>query len=247
MTTKTKTKEPQEIQKFDPLKAEIAAFVAPARAIKVTDAASCDKAVESGKVVVAMLKRVDALRRTLVDPLNAQVKKINAHAKDVQEPLDEVEKHIRGELNRFAAEQEKIRQEEVRKAEEARRAREAELAAKQAEEKAALEEGLAIFGEDEEAVLELEEKQAEEKAVARIEAEQAAWDANQHQIKNTRKNAKLKVVDLSLVPREYLVLNEKGALAAMKAGVKIPGLELEFELAVALGSKTRVPKAMLEA
>jgi hypothetical protein len=237
----------QDVQKLEPLKAEIAEMVSPLLTVTVTDFKSCQDATNAAKTIKAMLKRLDDLRRAETDPLRARVSEIMDYVKSIQAPLDAADAHIRTELNRFAVEQEKIRQEELRKAQEEQRRKEAELAKKQAEEIAALEKGAEMFGDDG-AIEELAKKQAEERAVAKAEIVQKTYDINQFQVKNTRKTVRVRVVDLKKVPKNFLIIevNEKAAIAAHKAAVTIPGLEFYEELAVSIGQKTRVTKAALE-
>lgn len=252
MTKKKTSKpaaEPQALDVFNPLKVQIAEFVAPALQMTVVDGKSSDAALAVAKDVKAMLKRVDDTRRSLVDPLNAQVRKINDYAKDIEAPLKDVDAHLRRQLNAWAAERERIRQEEVRKAEEERRRREAELAEKQRAEREALEAGAKLFGEEDPAVeQELEQQHAKERMKSLVEHKAALYDANETQLKNVRKVYDVEVLDLEAVPKEFLIreVNKKAAIEAMKAGVKIPGLKLTESVAVAIGRNTRVPRALME-
>lgn len=253
MTKKAKkapvAQENQGLAAFEPLKAQIAEFVAPTKDILVTDGKSSAEAIEAAKVVKTMIKLVEDTRTGLVKPLNDQVKKINDYAKDIKAPLEDADRHIRTQLNAFAAEQERVRREEIRKAEEERRAREAELQAKQEAERAALAQGAALFGAEDPAVAEeLEEKHAKERMHSLVTHKAAIYDANDTQIKNTRTNYDVEIVDLDAVPKEFLIrtVNKQAAIAAMKAGAVIPGLKLTESIAVAIGRNTRVPRALQE-
>jgi len=237
-----------EVEKFSPLQTEVATLVAPTLKMTVSDFKTSEAAIQACQQIKELSKRLDKRRRELVDPLNAEVKAINEIAKQVGGPLDAAEAHLRLQLNRFAAEQEKKRQEEFARIETERKQREAELAAKQEDERKKLERGAALFGTGGEEVAQLEEKHQIETAIARTEVEQARFDANQQQIKNTRRTLKCKAVDLTKVPREFLIveLNEKAVCAAYKGGVTvIPGVEFWHEVGVAIGEKTRVPRAAL--
>jgi membrane protein involved in colicin uptake len=241
----TQVAEGMELDTFKPLKAEIARTVEPTLQIKVVDPATSTSAIETAKTIKELLKRLDEKRREITDPIREELDQVNAYVREIREPLEKAEQHIRDQLNGYAREQERIRQEELRKAEEIRRREEAELRAKQAAELEAAKAAAAVFGEDPEAVkAEVEEKHKAERVTAVVAHGARVYDANETQIRNTRRNAFVKIVDLSQVPRDYLVLNEKMALAAMKAGVKIPGLELDYEVSVAIGSKTRAGRRM---
>jgi len=237
-----------ELQQFNEVKAEITTLVAPVLQVKVVDFKSSLGAIEAAKTLKAMANRLDDLRRAEVDPLNAKVKSINEYVRQIKAPLDAADVYIRNELNRFAAEQEKFRQEELRKAEEERIRKENELRIKQEEERKSVEEGMQIFGADYGEAKELEKKQEIERAQVAVEIKQKEWDINQGQLKNTRKTTKVRVIDLTKVPREFLIIevNERAAIAAHKAGVQIAGLEFYQEIGLAIGQKTRVTRMALE-
>jgi DNA polymerase III alpha subunit (gram-positive type) len=236
-----------DLEKFNALKTEIAVVVAPVMSVKVRDAVSSQQAIDAAMTIKEMNKRIEALRKEAVEPLNQRVKEINAYAKAISLPLDQADGHLRAEINAFAQEQEKIRREALRKVEEERIRKEAELRRKQEEEREALAAGAELFGTSEADVAAVVEKQQVEIAVHKAEIATMDFDARQMNIKNTRSTWECKVIDLSLVPKEFLIIqvNEKAAVAAHKAGARIPGLEFVEQISVAIGSKTRVPKTML--
>lgn len=269
----------QDLTPFDKLKADITLFVAPTLKIQVSDFKTSQGAIDAGKQVKEYISHVEGKRKEMVGPLNDQVKLINGYAKSIQEPLLHAEAHIKTQLQRFAIEQEKVQQEEIRKAEEARREAEKraeeerqriaeELAAKRQAELEALQaddQVASLFGcesdeplEDRSAEIEQEAERARLEAEARFEREklvrdaefkEQTWDINQARIKNTKKAWKCEAVDLSLVPKEFLIiqLNSQAVLAAARGGVKeIPGVRIWQETQIALGSKTYVPMAALE-
>lgn len=43
-----------------------------------------------------------------------------------------------------------------------------------------------------------------------------------------RETATLKILDINLIPREYMIVNEKEVLASLKAGKVVPGAEIEL-------------------
>ena len=66
-------------------------------------------------------------------------------------------------------------------------------------------------------------------AIKKIEAiktpeKETATDAGLVQFRATDT---LKITDETKIPRQYLVINEKAVLAALKAGTKVPGAEIE--------------------
>jgi hypothetical protein len=262
-----------ELELFDELKSDISVFVAPTFKIQVTDGKSASDAVEAAKEIKRYSAQVEKQRKALVGPLNDQVRMINDYAKKIACPLDDAEAHIKGELNAYARKQEEIRQAELRKAEEARReaerkateeriAREKELQAKLEEERELATNAASVFGVEDPEEFERQQAEAEIRAKAELEAQlererlsrvveagQQQYDANQNQLKNTRKVWKCEVLDLNLVPREFLKIeiNTQAVLAAARGGVtQIPGVRLYQDVDVAIGRNTYVPRKLLE-
>lgn len=262
----------KELASFDKLKADITLFVAPTFGLQVHDPESSAQAIEVAKKIKAYLKQVEDKRRELVDPLREQINLINNYVKTITAPLSQAEGHVRSELDAFATKQEEIRQAEMRrieqerlederKAREDRERAEAEFMAKQEEEAALIAAGNSLFGTGEEEIEEVNqevdkrqerewaEKQAEldrQAMIRSIEHKQKVYDANLDQVRNTRKKWKCELIDINLVPREFLIvqLNEKMVLAAARGGnTKIPGVRLYQDVSVAIGANTYMPRA----
>ena len=265
----------QDLIKFDPLKSEVTALVAPTLKLKATDPASAQSVTEARNQVYALLKKLNAVRDSLVRPLNEQVDAINAYAKQIKGVLDQSDQHLALELKNFAIQQEEVRQSALRKAEAERKEKERlardeadRIAAEQEKERQAAiaaaqkeaEEAEELFGTKTD--LEAQQREIEAQAEARrietqtrldreasqreAQAKQAKFDANQQQLKNVRKTWKVRVINLSVVPKEYCIieLNEKMALAARATNPNIPGLEFYQEISVARGANTYVPRAL---
>lgn len=255
-----------ELQKFDSLKADVTLFVAPVLKITVSDFKTSQDAIDTGKTIKKYMAELEKKRKELVGPLNDRVKSINAYAKGIEEPLLKAEMHVKRQLAAFAEEQEKIRQaalrkaeeerlEAERKAEEERRRREDELEQQRQEQLAAASEWGCDESEAARIDEELERQRAEAEAIAereRIEretaAKQAEWDAQQMQLKNVRKTWDFEVQDLSQVPKEFLIIqpNKQAILAAVRAGVKIPGIRAFQKTGIALGANSYVPQMALD-
>lgn len=258
---------------FDELKAVIATFTAPLRGITVMDDESATKAIDAAKSIKAYLKQADDRRKEIVGPLNDKVREINDYVKDLTRALVEADDHVRRQLSAHAERQEKIRQAELRRIDEERREAERQARIKREQDEAefiaaaqakAEEEAQvrAMFGthdpdelerinerESERLEAELRAKQMEfdqAEAVKAVEFKQREFDAERVQIRNTRTTLRCRVVDISLVPKEFLIIevNEKAAVAAAKAGVKISGLEFYEDFNVAIGRNTYVPKKL---
>lgn len=214
---------------LDSLKAEILVFVQPTLAIKVTDRESQEKALTTGKLVKEFAKRVEARRRELVGPLNDQVKEINEYAKSITVPLDASEAHIKAQLRAHEIELERIRQEEIRKAEEVRKKAEAEAAAKLTAEREEAE-GLAMFAAPKEAAQEIARVDAAEARVTKsIEKDhaRAVKAAESNRVSGASRPWVHEVEDSNLVPREFLVVDEKKIREFIRAGGReIPGVKI---------------------
>ncbi len=258
-----------DIKVFDKLAADITLFVAPTMTITVADPGEAQSAIEVAQNLKAYSTMVEDKRKELVAPLNARVKAINDYCKQITLPLTNADTHVRAQLNAFATQQEQVRRAELARVEAerveaervARVAREADEEALRVKQEAEAEElaaNAALFGVpngdidaanseiDAQQTREWEEKQAElnrQEAVRKMEAQQAVFDANQVQLKTTRATWNVRVLDLALVPKEFLIitLNDRAALAIAKAGGKIAGLEFYETHAVAIGAKTRMP------
>jgi seryl-tRNA synthetase len=101
--------------------------------LKIVDEPSHLLAVETSSIITRLKKMVEKARKDQVDPLNAEVKEINAHFKQYSERLDELDTPVRKMLSVWDVEQERIRQEKEdrqRKAMEELRRKELEEAAK---------------------------------------------------------------------------------------------------------------------
>lgn len=230
----------QDLLKFNELKAEITALVAPTKQLLVKDFQTCSNAVEAGKSVKDLIKKVEAARKDLVGPLNDEVKEINAYAKQISEPLLASEEHLKHQIVTFEIEQQKIRQAELKRLEEERIKKLAEIEAQAQEQN----EVSSLFGSEPTSIEEI----AQAITVAEAQHQEAAWDIANNRVKNTRKTWKCEVLDISKVPKEFLIvtLNEAAVLASARAGVKeISGVKMWQETGIAFGSKTYVPRTAI--
>lgn len=287
-----------ELDKFDELRGQIAAFVKPVQEMIVSDVASNAVATGSLKTVKQMLTEIESRRTEVTGPLRDKISQVNLYAKEIAGPLLQAETQIKQKIGTWAnAERVRIETErreleeqrlaEQRRLDEARREREAEIAAKAEAERKALEEKASAeaaeakkkqdaesearkaFGAsvanaeriaaDESARLArriAEEQRAAEARAAeasealRVEQERASKEqelaahraaraAEAARPKNLRRVVKFEVVDLSLIPREHMVVNEASIRKALQAvppenvpTFSIPGVKwrIEFEV-----------------
>lgn len=259
-----------DLKVFDALAADITLFVAPTKTLKVTNPESSQQAIVVAQNIKSYITQVESKRKELVGPLNAQVKAINDYCKQITAPLVDADTHVRGQLNVFAAEQERIRRIEAERIERERleaeriarieRERiEEELRLKQEAEAEAQAAAVNRWGAENGDIdalnaeinakqeREWAEKQAEldrQAAIRQVESQQKQFDAKANTITNTRATLKVRVIDLNLIPKEFLLItvNEKALVAVGKSGMKIPGVEFYEDFAVAIGRTTRMPR-----
>lgn len=258
-----------QLKVFDQLVSEITLFVAPIKSLKILDAESSQKGIDVANNLKSYLNRVENKRKELVGPLNDQVKAINSYCKDITAPLMLADTHVRSQLDEFASKQEKIRRAEQARIEAERIETQRVLQAQREKEERELREKLeaeserrakavSLFGIDdgdiEKSTADLVAQQNEEwdrkqaelaaKETVRLDEFKAKqWDAKQMNIKNTRVVMKVRVLDINLIPKEFLIItpNDKALVAAGKAGAKIPGVEFYEDISVAIGRTTRMP------
>lgn len=198
-----------------------------------------------------MLKEVDEKRKAITSPLDVAKKAVMELFKPVETGLDNCIRHVDGLLISYTTGQEKIRleqEEKLRKQAEAEERKQRE--AKEAQERAWREKQEAAQKEAER--LAKAGKQAEA-AKATAEAEKAAQKAEERRQQaaevqvvaptlassvgkveglSFRTNWKMRILDVSLIPREYLIPDEKklnNLSVSSQGSLKIPGVEFYSE------------------
>lgn len=246
-----------QLVKFDKLAAEVSIIIEPIFSVGVADKTSSDKAMETLKVLNTLSKTLESDRDSMVRPLNEQVKEINAGAKKIEQELEKGKLYLKDKLRAFEMEQAKIRAELIRQQEEEKRKKE-ELARKEAEaekerirkEKEAADAEAALLSQFFEEPVKVEVSQEEQNAQKRLEIEQQLKEertkeeiAKQHKeairaiesdkLSGARKVWKFEIVDSSLIPRNFLVPDEKLIRTFVNAGTReIPGVKIYEDLVV---------------
>ena len=206
---------------FQPVKAEIVGLANKCNTIVVSKA-TIDSAKSLVKDAQKIEKIIEEKRKEITAPLLEQQRGIKAYADDLVKELSDGIKGLREQIRQFEIEQERIRQEQLRKIEE-ERARVAAETRKAEEERAKLiaeaeKNGTPvseippapIIPEVSELDLRMREKELE---ASKSKSLRTVWD--------------YKVVDESLIPRQYLVVDDKKIRAAIKAGFRdIPGVKI---------------------
>lgn len=198
----------EEIQEFNAIEQTANAALELALAIEVTDQVSAEESKNKAVELKNILKRVEEIRKEKVKPLNDQVSEINAKAKAIAGPLDKAKDNLAGKLMKWQNEE---RMKAEAEAEEKRKAAQAEM-------DAALRNDDASFDDVQKADLKVEI------ASRPVEISKAFKPLQ------TRENWTYRVVDLSQVPADLLVLNTAEVNRRVKSGVRqIPGLEIYSE------------------
>ena len=226
---------------------QIAAQVAT---FKVLTADHYAQAGDELKRIKGAQKRLEALRRSITQPIDAAKKAVMDLFRGPETQLDQAERGIKAAMVTYSDEQERIRREEQRKADElARREREKlEAQAREAERKAreeaeakrrAAEEAAAAGRAAEAAKLNAQAARVEAKAAEKVEALEvraatvvapiAQAETPKVTGMATREEWLYEITDPTLVPREYLVVDEAkiGKITrALKADTNIPGVRV---------------------
>lgn len=171
MSDAVEVQEPSELAPFDQLKADVQLFLAEIPEVKVTDAASEATAREHWKKLKTMTKALESKRVELTKPLLERKKEIDTYAGEVGRPLDDKDKLIKAELERYTTEQHRLKVEAELRAQEERAAAEREAERKRLEAEREAEEKWAA----EQARLEAAAKKERDDLAA---AAQAAADSN---------------------------------------------------------------------
>lgn len=226
-----------ELAKFDPYKAEVQQFVAPALQIKVTDKDSADGAMTKLRQVKDLSDRLEARRDEMVRPHNEVVKSINGYAKEIKAPLLEAQQHLKTCLADWERKLEKERLEALRKADEEKKRAEKEAAdkLKAQQENASIED--AFKTEDELArdrIVQNVEHERTTKEIA-IAHHQATTTAQSNKVSGARKVWKFEVTDANKVPAEFMIPDEKAIRLAVAGGArKIEGVRIYEDVNIAV-------------
>lgn len=200
-----------DLTKFEPLRTELNTIGEKCKNIIINDEGTLSYGKELAKEAKSVSDKIETIRTELVKPLNEEVKSINNYAKELTLPLTNGIALIRNRILSYENEKEKIRI-----AEEQRIRTEkliAEMKRKEEEDKLKQENSeikIPVIATTEERELHQELKEVEKS-----------------KSKDIRKVWTYRVVNLNLVPREYLMLNESAVKEAIKNGnYHISGLEI---------------------
>lgn len=214
---------------FDSIKAKAIELSKPALGLLVADAESLERAMTAAKEIKGTIKQVEEVRTKLVGPMNAEVKRINSYAKEIVEPLEKAEFHLKKEIGAHESRLAKERTAELKRLEDDRKAAE-EKARLEAQEKAEADEVAGMFmpAADQQRAQIVEQVQADRVQKEIEHSHNSAVKAVQkNRVSGTRKVWKFTVTNAVLVPREYLTVNESAIREAVNKGERvIPGVEI---------------------
>lgn len=201
--------------KLEQLQQEIAVIEGVAANYIVTTPEQYADAGEQLMIVKSHQKVVEEERTKITKPMNDGLKAANAFFKKFSERLDSIESKFKTALIAYkTAEDQKLRADQAREEEKARKERE-KLEAQAAKASAA--------GREERAAELLQR-------AAAVVAPIVIADAPSKVTGISMRDAwEYEVIDLSLVPREFMILNEKAVNAwvgSMKGDTKIPGIRV---------------------
>jgi hypothetical protein len=180
------------------LEKEITPVVAKAAKVEITSAVELTKATEVLSQLNKYSDAVTARKETVTKPLNAALKAAKALFFPLEEKLDTAIDGIRSEMSRYQTEQVRIKREE-----------EAAIARRVGEGRGKISLETASRKLDE-----------IEKPVENVSTDSGSLAFREVQ--------KLKVVDETVIPREYLAIDEKKLLDALKGGQTVKGAEIEL-------------------
>lgn len=226
------------------LQNKLAEITTKAAAVKIESHEDVVAATEMIKEVKEFGKFVEKECTTLTKPLNDTVTEINKMAKVYSEPTDKLEKDLKDKILKFNEEElkkQKANEEKVQNkikaingcntVEELEKhgpeaAEDARINVARIARKNAIAEAARISAGIKPSVA-VEEQKIEEEAELKAAEAQVQTPAAPTAIKGIRNIKKLVIVDVNLIPRAYMIPDEKKIEEALKNGATVPGAKLD--------------------
>lgn len=214
------TQIPEQLMKFAAAKEQIAAIAEQCKNIVINSKESLDSAKTLAKDAKKIETLIEDKRKEITKPLLDEQRSIKAFADNLTSDLNTAVKGLRQQITDYEWEQEQIRQAELRRLEEERRKQEEEARKKAEELQKQMEESNEVSD------AELVSLQSDLDKISELKAQQI-----QQQMEPKSNNLRMvwdfELVDIKLVPREFLVLDDAKVKAAIKLEVReIPGLKI---------------------
>lgn len=197
--------------------AQTDAILAEAESYKVSTAQQFADAGDVLKRIKGHQKKLDETESGITKPINDGLKAIRDLFRGPKERAAKAESLVKRAMIAYSEEQERIRREEQRKADEAAQKERDRLAAQAAK--------AAASGK-------VEKAEALEERASTVVAPVIHREAPKVSGVNMREAWKFEITDDSLVPREYLSVDEKkirAVVSALKGGTSIPGVRVYSE------------------
>lgn len=216
-----------------------------AQAIAIDSPAMYEAAAEELREIVTKKKTLDEQRKSITKPLDTAKSNIMDLFRKPIDLLEQAEQILKKAMGNYSAEQRRIADQQQRRLE-AQAAAERERLNKQAAEMA--EQAAALEQQAETGTADTTAEVLDQAVVVAAQAEELRTQAAMTvapvvQVAttkaagvSTRQNWKYEITDASLIPREYLVVDDKkigGVVRAMKGDTDIPGIRVYPEDTVA--------------
>ena len=213
-------------------------FPVDVQGVKITTPEEAQGAVDQTRQIKALGKQIEDYRKSITDPMRAEIAAIMDTFRPAMEFLAKVETVLKGSITTYQQEQARIA---AAAAAEARRQEDADRV-RQAQEQAAAE---ALLVKAEEAAQAGDTATAEALEAQAMAAQESAAPistyvapvAEKPRGAAMRKVWKARVIDPALVPDQFKTINEKALDAyakAMKQDAKVPGVEFFAEDSLAI-------------
>lgn len=177
---------------------ELSPIAQKAEDVSITNEKQMVAATELLSKLNQLNDRIVEIKEQVTKPLNAALKAERSRWKPLEEMYEDAITVIRSKMSVYQTEQVRIRREKEMK--------------------------IALRVKEGSGNLSLE-KAAEKIGALALPQKEVATESGLVQFRET---ATLKISDASLIPREYLVVDEKKVLADLKTGVVVPGASIEM-------------------
>jgi prophage DNA circulation protein len=199
--------------------------------VRITTPAEFTQAGAWLKTIKGLLNKIETARTRITQPMNQALRAVNEQAREQSAPLLTAETKLKRSMGAYTTEQDRLRREEQRKADEAARKQQEQLQAKAV--------AAAAKGKIERAEQLAHQAASVVAPVIQREAPKVAGIT-------TREVWKFEVTDPSLVPREYLSVDEtkiRRVVQALKGDMQIPGVRIYSDTQIAAGRDDRPASA----
>lgn len=192
--------------------------------VEIKTPAQFKSAGEWLKTVKGLLKKIEDARTRITKPINESLREVNNQARQQSQPLLDAELAIKRSMGAYTSELERLRREEQRRADEAARREQEKLQAQAAK---AVASG------------KMEKAEHLEHRAASVVAPVIQREAPKVSGITTREFWKFEVTDPSVVPREYMSVDEtkiRKVVQALKGDARIAGVRVYPDTQIAAGA-----------